>query len=205
MRFRQWLHGQFMRPTGFWGRVAGAVMAHRHSNRERNRWTVSLLDVRPNDRVLEIGFGPGLAIEAVSRIAVAGLVVGIDHSNVMVRQAAKRTAGAIREGRVNLILGSASELPAFEEPFDRIVAVNAMSFQNEAEAVERLQALRGLLRPGGLIALTVQPRGRGATDQTAQAPGAKLVTALTRAGFSQVRLETKPMKPVAAVCALGVA
>ena len=34
-------------------------MAHRGANRQRNLWVVSLLDVRPADRMLEIGFGPG--------------------------------------------------------------------------------------------------------------------------------------------------
>jgi hypothetical protein len=47
--------------------MAGWVMAHRPSNRQRNSWVVSLLDVRPADRVLEIGFGPGLAIGELSR------------------------------------------------------------------------------------------------------------------------------------------
>jgi hypothetical protein len=59
--------GQFGHPRGTVGRVAGWVMAHRASNRRRNCWVVSLLDVQPSDRVLEIGFGPGLAIAELSR------------------------------------------------------------------------------------------------------------------------------------------
>ena len=53
---------QFGHPHGIGGRLAGCVMVHRSSNRQRNRWVVSLLDVQPTDRVLEIGFGPGLAL-----------------------------------------------------------------------------------------------------------------------------------------------
>src|SRR6187551_3753374 len=59
--------GQFGHPRGAAGNVAGWVMAHRPSNRQRNRWVASLLDVQPTDRVLEIGFGPGLAIAELSR------------------------------------------------------------------------------------------------------------------------------------------
>jgi protein-L-isoaspartate O-methyltransferase len=55
------IHAQFGHPTGFWGRAAGLLMAHHTSNRRRNAWAVSLLDVHPEDRVLEIGFGPGIA------------------------------------------------------------------------------------------------------------------------------------------------
>ena len=96
---------QFGKPEGFWGIVAGKKMVHARSNRQRNAWTVSLLNIQPEDRVLEIGFGPGLAIEQIARITTKGFVAGIDHSDVMVRMASKRNAKAIREGRVELRLG----------------------------------------------------------------------------------------------------
>src|SRR2546429_455915 len=47
---------QFGRPHGVPGRLAGWVMAHRSSNRQRSFWVGSLLDVQPTDRVLEAGF-----------------------------------------------------------------------------------------------------------------------------------------------------
>ena len=52
---------QFSRPTGLLGRVAGLIMATRPSNLERNMRTLALADIQPEDRVLEIGFGPGVA------------------------------------------------------------------------------------------------------------------------------------------------
>src|SRR3984957_11193207 len=86
--------GQAHHPRGAAGRVTAWEMAHRPSNRQRIRWVVSLLDVRPADRVLEIGFGPGVAIAELAR-AGAGHVYGVDHSAVMLRQASKRNAAAI--------------------------------------------------------------------------------------------------------------
>ncbi len=200
--FAEWLRAQFGHPRGFWGHVAGMIMASQASNRARNSWTISLLDIQPDDRVLEIGFGPGVAVQEVSKIAVGGLVVGIDHSETMLRQARRRNAAAIRNGKVDLRLGSISALPAFSEPFDKCFAVNTMHHWDKP--VERLKELRRLLKPGGLIAVTEQPRSRGATDETAQQMGTEILNALTGAGFSQVRLETKKMKPVSAVCVLGV-
>ena len=99
-------------------------------------------------------------------------------------------------------LGSVSSLPAFDEPFDKCFAVNTFQFWDEQ--VDRLKELRRLLKPGGLIAITEEPRFSGATDESAQEIGQELVAALTKAGLSQVRLEMKRMKPVSAVCALGV-
>jgi SAM-dependent methyltransferase len=192
---------QFGNPTGLGGRAAGLVMANRGSNRKRNSWVVSLLDVQPDDRVLEIGFGPGLAILELSRIAHEGYVCGIDHSDLMVRQARKRNAAGVRRGVVDLRLGSVDALPAFGAPFDKILAVNAHLFWGEPDG--RLEQLRRLLRPAGLIALAHQPRGPGASDAKAAESGREIPGALDRAGFSEVRVETLPLKP-AVVCALGV-
>jgi len=177
-------------------------MAHRTSNRRRNAWAVSLLDVRPEDRVLEIGFGPGIAIRELGRLARKGYVCGIDHSELMVRRAKRLNAEGLRRGVVDLRLGSVPEdLPAFDEPFDKILVVNATMFWREP--VARLEELRRLLRSGGLIAVAHQPRGPGASDETSAAKGREIEAALAQAGFSEVRLETMALKP-AVVCALGV-
>lgn len=176
-------------------------MATRASNRERNTWVVSLLEIEPGDRVLEIGFGPGLAIEVIARLAVDGYVCGIDHSEVMVTQASKRNSEAVRSGRVDLRLGSAESLPTFEEPFDKILAVNTIQFV--ADPVECLRSLLHLLRPGGRIAIAHQPRCPGATDETSATRGRQLAAQLTQSGFSDVRVQTQRLKP-AVVCVLGV-
>jgi SAM-dependent methyltransferase len=195
------VRAQFGRPTGVPGRIAGWIMAHRESNRRRNAWAVSLLDVQRGDRVLEIGFGPGLAIRELSQRAPEGYVCGLDHSHLMVQQAAKRNADGVRRGRVDLRLGAADSLPAFDAPFDKILAVNVVGFWDRP--IEVLGNLRGLLRTGGRLAIAFQPRGPGATDEAAASTGQELVAALRDAGFSQVRLETLSLKP-AVVCALGL-
>jgi SAM-dependent methyltransferase len=199
---RRYLRAQFGRPTGFVGTIVGRIMARRESNNQRISWTVSLLNVKPRDRVLEIGFGPGIAIELVSKMATEGTVVGVDHSPVMLQQAAKRNALAVREGKVALHQSSVSDLPAFDAPFDAIFTINSIHFWHDP--VERLKELRRLLKPGGLIAVTIQPRAQNATDETARIVGEEVASNLERAGFSQCRLELKKMAPVSVACALGV-
>jgi SAM-dependent methyltransferase len=194
------VRAQFGRPTGVPGRIAGWLMASRSSNRRRNLWAVALLDVQRDDRVLEIGFGPGIAIRELARLAPDGYVCGLDHSEVMLRQAARRNADGVRRGRVDLRLGSVERVPAFEVPFDKILAVNALPFWEQP--VKPLRELRRVLRSGGRIAIAFQPRGPGASDQAAKTRGEKIATALRDAGFSQVQLETR-LKPAVA-CAIGV-
>ncbi|GAB2899948.1 class I SAM-dependent methyltransferase [Streptomyces mayteni] len=175
-------------------------MAHRSSNRRRSEWVVSLLDVQPTDRVLEVGFGPGVAIAELAGRATRGHVHGIDHSATMVRQAARRNAAAIRAGRVTLRHASVDRLPRLDGPLDAVLAVNSLGFW--PDPAERLGELRGLLRAGGRIALASQPRCAGATAETTALAGRELQDLLTGAGFVDPRLETLPLAPPAA-CVLA--
>jgi SAM-dependent methyltransferase len=193
--------GQFHRPHGLGGQLAGWVMAHRSSNRERNRWAVSLLSLQPADRVLEVGFGPGLGIEAMSRLATRGTVYGIDHSAVMVRRASRRNRVAIRTGRVDLRLASADDLPALAGPLDAILAVNSMGFWPDSAAC--LTELRRRLRPGGQIVIAAQPRCPGATSETSRQAAREIEAALTAAGFTRPRVATLPLAPLV-VCVLAI-
>ena len=177
-------------------------MALRPSNRKRNAWAVSLMDVQPSDRVLEIGFGPGIAVREIARRATHGEVVGIDRSAVMRAQAARRNAAAIRAGHVSLTVASVEDPPAFDRTFDKILAVNNMGMW--AEPALRLKQLAGLLRSGGLIAIVSQPRCPGATAETTAAAGREIVGLLEAADFAAIRVETLDLKPPV-VCVIGTA
>jgi len=192
--------GQGHHPRGAAGSVTGWVFAHRPSNRQRNRWVVSLLGVQPADRVLEIGFGPGVAVAELVR-AGAGHVYGADHSPVMLRQASRRNAAAIRAGRVTLVSAPVDQLPAaLDGPFDAVFAVNSLGFW--AAPAERLTELRRRLAPGGRIAIASQPRGPGATAATARRAVGEIEDLLRSAGFTQLRTEILPLSPPVA-CVLA--
>jgi len=175
-------------------------MASRASNRNRNVWVVSLLDIAPTDRVLEIGFGPGVAIREIASRAVDGVVCGVDHSEVMLRQARRRNADAVRAGRVDLRLGTADRLPEFDDRFDKILAVNSMGFWNDPDRC--LESLRTILRPDGRIAIASQPRCPGATTETSAEAGDDIARRLLHAGFDVVERETLPLDPPV-VCVLA--
>jgi ubiquinone/menaquinone biosynthesis C-methylase UbiE len=194
---------QFGHPRGAAGNVAGWVMGHRASNRQRNRWVVSLLDVRPDDRVLEVGFGPGVAIaELARRIGPAGHVDGVDHSAVMLRHATRRNAAAIRAGRVTLTVAGIEQLPpALDGPFDAILAVNSLGFWPAPE--ERLADLRRRLAPGGRLAIASQPRGARARTSTADDIARELAGRLRAAGLTQKRTEVLGLEPPV-VCVIAV-
>jgi SAM-dependent methyltransferase len=204
-RILQWWarHGglaQFHHPTGAVGHLAGWVMGRRSSNVARNRWAVQLLDIQPADRVIELGCGPGLAIAALAARTIRGLVVGVDHSQVMIRQAGRRNRAAIRAGRVRLIHTPVENLAISDEPFDAALAVNTVGMWLDPTA--RLHELGRLLRPGGRIALVSQPRCPGATAATSATAANELAGLLTDGGFEHLRTAMLDLDPPA-VCVLG--
>src|SRR5215510_7198667 len=97
------LMNMFGRPRGVMGRLGGIIMAN--TNKACGTWVTDLLEVRPYDSVLEVGFGPGVIIQHLSKLASAGQVAGVDPSQAMVEQARARNAAGIKGGRVDLRRG----------------------------------------------------------------------------------------------------
>ena len=188
---------QFSKPHGTLGWFAGHFMAMR--NRERSEFVFSVIDLKPHDRVLEIGFGPGTDIERASQSAA--FVAGVDHSDVMVKQASRRNTQAIRDGKVKVELGSANKLPFPDEQFDKVFAINSAQFWKDS--VGTLKEVSRVMKPGAQIALAIQPRQKGATDDHAYQAGRGLADAMKKAGFNEIHAESRSMKPVSTVCVLG--
>ena len=142
---------QLSRPTGFFGKLIGLGM--KFGNRSLNEWTIEQLNLNPSDRVLEVGFGPGLSIKLVAEKVTNGWVVGIDCSKTMLDQANRRNAAAIESGRVELKHGDVSSLPYDNDAFDKVFAVQVLYFWEEPLVI--LSELKRVLKPRGKIVLSI--------------------------------------------------
>ena len=134
-----------------------------------------MLDVRPDDRVLEVGFGPGVGIQLLLHRVPAGSVAGIDYSQ---EKAAARNAAALRNLRVDLRYGSVERMPFPDERFDKALAINSM--QAWPDARPGLREIRRVLKHGGNVAL-------GFTVNSGQSKEG-VAELLTAAGFAQARI-----------------
>ncbi len=112
--------------------------------------TIRLMDLRPGERVLDLGCGAGWATRILARLVADGpqgfgQVVGLDISDEMVR----RARAASREFENILYIGSSAQNIAWEENyFDKVLSVESFYYYPDQD-----RALAELFR-------VLAPRGR---------------------------------------------
>lgn len=113
---------------------------------------VSLLDVRPGDRLLEVGFGRG---EVLRACAVAGAeVVGIDFSP-SAHAIARQTLASFPEAA--LMFADCRMLPFASSSFDRVFAADVIEHLCREDGITLLREMYRVLKPGGLLLVHTAP------------------------------------------------
>jgi ubiquinone/menaquinone biosynthesis C-methylase UbiE len=151
------------------------------TNEACGAWATDLLELGPDDTVLEVGFGLGVIVERLAKLASRGHISGIDLSREMLQQARARNWIAIQNGRVDLRRGSVDRLPFDDNSFEKVPAINSM--QVWPDAAVGLREIRRVMRPGGRIAL-------GFTIYSGR-PNKGLPELLTAAGFTNPNVVVK--------------
>jgi ubiquinone/menaquinone biosynthesis C-methylase UbiE len=199
MEFLKTLNKQFGKPEGNIGNLAGWAMALK--NRNRNLWAIEKMNIQPDDRILEIGYGPGNTIKLISEKLRNGSITGIDHSEVMYKQASKRNSEGIKNKNVELLCGSAWDLMYPENTFDKIFASNVHFFWREPE--EEFERLKTLLKIGGKFCLIFQPRWAKSEQEVKQIAN-NTKSQFVKTGFKINELSFKKMNPVTCVYLCGI-
>lgn len=118
---------QLARPTGLFGRLFVARWLDK-ANVSMNKLTLEQLFLKPEDRVLEIGFGGGDLLERILSTEPGAYVAGVDHSMAMVNVAARRLRRHIRAGRAEVRRGEIEALPYVDGQFTKLCSVNTLYF-----------------------------------------------------------------------------
>jgi SAM-dependent methyltransferase len=148
-------------------------------------WAVERLSVEPDDHLLEIGCGSGVAVSLICDRLGNGTITAIDRSPVMVERAVARNGRHIASGKATIQLG---ELPELELPagsFTKIFAVNVNLFWVRSPATE-LEVARRLLAPGGGLFLFYDAPSESKLKTTA----GRLVATLAEVGLPAANVET---------------
>jgi arsenite methyltransferase len=126
---------QLSHPTGAFARVMAWLM--NRGNAKMNAFAVEQLELGPSDRVLEIGFGGGVALRSlVGRASFAG---GVELSREMVEWAKAKYSAAVSAGRVVIgflpkewmdRLGYPSDIFTARTPNEIAAALTASGFKD---------------------------------------------------------------------------
>jgi SAM-dependent methyltransferase len=156
---------------------------------ERISWAVRTLAPAPDDRLLEIGCGPGVAVSLVCEALTGGRILAIDRSPTAIARATRRNAGCIAAGKAVLRVAALESLGAADlledhQGFDKVFAMNVNLFWVRSPARE-LDLIRTVLEPGGALCLFY---GYGTPGQGPPRVPAVLFDHLRAAGFTVERV-----------------
>ncbi|KIO75116.1 hypothetical protein TH53_22540 [Pedobacter lusitanus] len=148
------LAGQLSCPSGAQGVKTAESMAATNGN--MIALTISALNPKPNDVLLEIGPGNGFHVPALLNEIKYLLYYGVDISPLMVSEAIKLNKDAVTSGRADFSLSDGEKLNFAADFFTKIFTVNTLYFWKDPKAYA-VEILR-VLRPGGIFSLTFGTR-----------------------------------------------
>ncbi len=186
MGVTQTLISQGVKPSGAVGRLVAWTMPLMF--RSVYAEIAKLLDLRPDDDVLDVACGSGVFLHRYA--AHVRRIAGLDHSDVQVRMARRQLRDRIRAGSAEIVQGDSAALPWADGTFSAVTCNCIGCF---AEPLRSVQEMRRVLRPGGRLVLSIdfQPDAETArrSEQRWGLPAwtdDELRGLMDRAGFPQV-------------------
>jgi ubiquinone/menaquinone biosynthesis C-methylase UbiE len=144
---------------------------------DRLRWAVEALGVAPDDRILEVGCGHGVAVSLVCERLAGGRITAVDRSPKMIAMARSRHERHADKAR--FVASSLEDADLGDEVYDTVFAVHVAALERPGEA---LDVVRRRLAPGGRLYLFSQAPGWKTAEQAA-GYRAELSGVLEEAGF----------------------
>ena len=186
-RLRQLVSRQLSEPSGAAGRVVAVLM--NRGNRRMNTRAIELLDLADGMRVLDLGFGGGLALEML--LDRGAQVTGVDRAPAMVAAATTRHRDAIAAGRLTVSEGDVTGLPLQADSVEGVVTINTVYFWPDLAAA--FAEITRVLTPNGKLIIGIRD-GAVMTNVsrdifTIRQPN-EIKTQLAEAGFDDVQIDS---------------
>jgi demethylmenaquinone methyltransferase / 2-methoxy-6-polyprenyl-1,4-benzoquinol methylase len=175
-----------------WARVAES---------QPRRRVLELAAPRPGEDVLEVATGTGVQLVSLARASRGGRTAGVEIAEGMLAQTRRRLRAAGLDNEVELIAGSALELPLPDESFDLVVNSYMLDLMPRADIPAALAEFERVLRPGGRLVLSNMTKGERRLHRiwddlyargivlTANCRGVLAAPVLQELGFADVRRE----------------
>jgi ubiquinone/menaquinone biosynthesis C-methylase UbiE len=165
---------------------------------DRMAWAIEVLAIEPDDHVLEIGSGRGVAVEAISRKLGTGTITAMDRSATAVDAARARNADAVASGKVRLHSGALSDADLPQHAVTQAFAIDVNLFWVRDPAPELARITRSLATGGKLFLFYEPPTSARARDL-----GGMVRAVLERNGYATDVLTATTSRGASLVCVIG--
>ena len=203
MTISELIAAQLGRPAWPLAAIAGSIWNRRNS--ALNDCLMDLLELQPDDRVLDIGFGGGYLLDRISAIVSEGSLEGVDVSSAMVRQAEKRYRKKVEAGILRFTCAAVESLPFSEGHFTKVCSVNSIFYWQDVE--KGFREIRRVLAGAGRVALCFTCRSsidsKGFAKHIHLFESNAVVQLLTSNGFKNIQTSVFSDTHRQFVCVLG--
>lgn len=165
---------------------------------ERLAWAVDCLEVRPDDRLLELGCSHGVAISLVCEKLDGGSIVAIDRSAKMTERARKRNSHHIASGKAMVQTVSMHEANFGTRTFDKVFGIHFPVFLR-ADPSRELEVVRRHLAPDGRLFVIFQP----ISERDARRAAGRVSDVLGEYEFTVERVRIDPLAAAPGVCIIA--
>jgi cyclopropane fatty-acyl-phospholipid synthase-like methyltransferase len=145
--FRNFIARQFKRPSGWFGYFSSKIMIK--GNRNKYETLLKEMDIKPGDKLLEIGYGPGLGIHMITQLCESCTIDGVDFSKLMYKKANNYNKSTIDKGKVHLQYGDYLNIIIVQNQYDKIFCLNVIYFWDELD--KPFEKTVSLLKPNGIF------------------------------------------------------
>jgi arsenite methyltransferase len=141
---------QLGRPRGWFGRRFMGEALNR-GNKTMLDAAVYWLQPQKGERIIDVGFGGGYALDRVQKRVVPARPVGVEISLAMIAAGRERWKDAVELHQADVIA-----MPFTTHSADAVMSVNTIYFWPEPRAA--LSEIRRVLKPGGRLVLGVRQK-----------------------------------------------
>ena len=142
---RKFIATQFKKQTGLFGIFTSNMMVK--NNQKNYDKLIRDLDPQPHDKLLEIGYGPGIGIQMIAKLCITCTIHGIDFSKLMYKRASKYNKPYVDNGKVQLQYGDFLKTSVLDNNYDKVFCLNVVYFWHELNSP--FEKVLSLLKKGG--------------------------------------------------------
>lgn len=142
-KFAKYVGSQFGNPRGIFGRICCIIM--NIINKAMYKNAVDIMNIKEDDKILDIGYGNGYFLNKVYKKYNADLY-GIDISEDMKEQALKRNSQALKNRKLHLSVGDCCNLKYKSDMFSAVSSINTIYFWDDT--IKGLSEIKRVLKPG---------------------------------------------------------